>query len=79
MVENIIFGRCRWAPHGRSIYFVGADENGRTGIYEQAFAPGKDTVATRHRLAGFEADQVVPYSFFFRCPAARPRLALAQA
>ena len=58
-VGNIIFGRLRWAPDGRSILFVGADEIGRTGIFEQAFVPGQDTSATRRRLAGFDPDLVV--------------------
>lgn len=75
VVENIIFGRCRWALDGRTIAFVGADEDGRTGIYEQAFVPGEETSATRRRLVGFDAEQVVE-SFGFSPDGKRITLAM---
>lgn len=77
VVENIIFGRCRWALDGQSIAFVGADEDGRTGIYEQAFVPGEDTSATRKRLAGFASKQVVE-SFGFSPDGQRVTLAMLE-
>ena len=57
--EAIIFGRCRWSADSQRIAFVGADEDGRTGIFDQRFVPGEDTRDTRGRLAGFYPDSVV--------------------
>jgi Tol biopolymer transport system component len=57
--ENIIFGRCRWFPDSRRIAFIGVDEKGRTGVFDQLFEPGRDTSASRRRLAGFADDSVV--------------------
>jgi Tol biopolymer transport system component len=57
--ENIIFGRCRWSPDGTKILFVGADEEGRTGVFEQRFELGTDTASTRRKVAGFQGDSVV--------------------
>ena len=43
-------GRARWMPDGRSIVFISTDEKGVAGIFQQDFAAGKDTSATRHAL-----------------------------
>ncbi|MEZ5315938.1 MAG: hypothetical protein R2752_00910 [Vicinamibacterales bacterium] len=53
---NIILGRPRWMPDGRSIAWVGTDERNRTGVYVQDFAPDRDTSASRRPLAGFSSD-----------------------
>ena len=37
-----LIGRARWIPPGRSIAFVGQDDNGVNGIYTQDFVPGTD-------------------------------------
>ncbi|HSP95024.1 MAG TPA: protein kinase [Thermoanaerobaculia bacterium] len=47
-------GRARWTPDGRAIAFVGQDENGVYGIFEQDFVPGQDTSATRRPVGGFD-------------------------
>jgi hypothetical protein len=52
---NQLVGRCRWMPGGRAIAFVGQDEHGVTGIFEQEFA-GKDTTATRRPVGGFDSE-----------------------
>ena len=49
-------GRARWMPDGKAIAFVGQDESGASGIYVQDFVPGRDTAATRRKLAGFDPD-----------------------
>jgi Tol biopolymer transport system component len=54
--SNVTFGRGRWLPGGRSIAFVGVDERGRSGIFTQDFVPGRDTAASRRKLAGFYDD-----------------------
>jgi hypothetical protein len=41
-------------PDGRKIVFLDQDEDGRTGLYIQDFAPGRDTAASRRKLAGFD-------------------------
>ena len=48
-------GRAHWTPDGK-IAFLGQDERGINGIFVQDFAPGRDTTATRRKLAGFDAD-----------------------
>lgn len=53
---RLIYGRLRWMPSGDALAYVGADEEGRTGIFVQEFAPGQDTSATRRPLAGFSTD-----------------------
>ncbi len=53
---TVTLGRARWMPDGKAIAFVGQDEGGASGIYRQDFAPGRDTTATRRRLAGFDPD-----------------------
>ncbi len=50
---NVTYGRGRWMPGGDAIAFVGLDERGRTGVFVQEFAPGRDTSSTRRPLAGF--------------------------
>ena len=47
-------GRGRWRPDGDAIVYVGVAENGRSGLYEQAFKPGQDTTATRRLLKNSE-------------------------
>ena len=51
-----ISGRARWTPDGRAIAFVSVDDKGRSGVFVQDFAPGRDTASTRRPLAGFESD-----------------------
>lgn len=46
--------RGRWMPDGRRIVFLHRDDNGRSGLFIQDFAPGKNTVASRRKLAGFD-------------------------
>ncbi len=53
---NVTFGRGRWNRGGKSVVFVGLDEQGRTGLFEQDFDPERDTSATRRQLAGFFDD-----------------------
>jgi eukaryotic-like serine/threonine-protein kinase len=50
-------GRARWTPDGRAIAFVGQDEAGMHGVFVQDFAPGRDTTASRRKLAGFDLDR----------------------
>jgi Tol biopolymer transport system component len=49
-------GRARWMPDGRAIAFIGQDERGVHGVYEQDFLPGKDTSASRRALGGFDPE-----------------------
>ena len=49
-------GRSRWMPDGKSLAFIGVDENGSSGIYMQKFDPDHDTTATRRKLAGFDPE-----------------------
>ena len=53
---TISLGRARWLSDGSAIAFVGQDETGAIGIYAQDFVPGRDTSATRRKLAGFDPD-----------------------
>jgi hypothetical protein len=39
-------------PSGKAIAFVGVDEEGRSDVFVQDFTPGRDSVATRRRIAG---------------------------
>jgi Tol biopolymer transport system component len=47
-------GRARWLPDGRGLAFMGQDEKGLDGIFAQDFVAGRDTRATRRKLAGFQ-------------------------
>jgi Tol biopolymer transport system component len=53
---NMIFGRVRWLPDGSGLAYVGIDDENRSGIFAQDFAPGQDTSSTRRKLAGFSPD-----------------------
>jgi serine/threonine protein kinase len=44
---DIRWGRARWMPDGAAIAFIGQASDGTAAIYRQAFAPGRDTTATR--------------------------------
>jgi TolB protein len=55
---NVVLGRARWTPDGQAIVYVGQDDRGRTGVYVQDFAPGRDTRATRRQVVGFARDFV---------------------
>jgi Tol biopolymer transport system component len=54
--NQILDGRARFTPDGRSILFVAANDAGRYGVYSQDFAPGRDTRATRRVVTGFAPD-----------------------
>ena len=41
-------------PDGRKIVFLHRDESGRSGLFIQDFVPGKNTDASRRKLAGFD-------------------------
>ena len=41
---------------GRRIAFIGANAEGRSGVFVQDFAPGRDTSASRRPVAGFAPD-----------------------
>ena len=49
-------GRSRWMPDGKSIVFVGQNDQGVYGLYIQSFDPGHVTTATRRPLGGFDPD-----------------------
>lgn len=51
-------GRCRWMPDGRHIIFTGQDEKGSYGAFIQDFVPGRDTLASRKPLGGFDPDWI---------------------
>ena len=55
---EIIWGRGRWAPDGRAVYYIGEDAKGLSGVYRQEFAPGRDTSATRLPIGGFSSEFV---------------------
>jgi serine/threonine protein kinase len=54
--EDSNFGRPRWLPGGSALAFLAADTDGLSGVFAQDFVPGKETSATRRRLAGFFPD-----------------------
>jgi Tol biopolymer transport system component len=49
-------GRTRWTADGKAIAYIGQNEQGHFGVYVQEFAPGRDTMATRRELAGFDPE-----------------------
>jgi eukaryotic-like serine/threonine-protein kinase len=53
--RGFIAGRHRWLPDGRGIAFLGEDGLG-TALFVQDVVPGRDTAATRRKLAVFEPD-----------------------
>ena len=52
-----IIGRMRWMPDGKALAFLAQDENGVNGVFVQDFEPGKDTIATRRQLGGFDRER----------------------
>lgn len=69
-----IRGRPRWMPDGKSIAFLDVDGAGRSGVFVQDFAPGRDTRSSRRQLMGFEPG-VVAESFAIAPDASRAALA----
>jgi serine/threonine protein kinase/Tol biopolymer transport system component len=55
---QVVVGRARWRPDGKAIYFLGQDERGVHGVFEQEFAPGRDTTATRRPVGAFDPETV---------------------
>jgi Tol biopolymer transport system component len=55
---TIIWGRARWSRDSKSIYFIGQDRDGLSGIFVQDFAPGGDTTSSRRKVAGFSRDYI---------------------
>jgi hypothetical protein len=55
---GIIYGRARWSPDVRSIYFIGQDGEGLSGVFAQEFSPDRDTASTRRPVAGFSLEYV---------------------
>jgi Tol biopolymer transport system component len=51
--ENIVFGRARWEPDGKGIYYIGQDEQGTSGVYLTSFDPQGTWDGNRHKIAGF--------------------------
>lgn len=54
--QHIMVGRSRWMPDGESLVYIDLDENGRLGIYQIDFSPGKDTTASRRPVIPFNSD-----------------------
>ena len=48
--EDLVYGRSRWSADGRSIVYVGQDQDGHSGVLSQPFVPGRDTSAEAVRL-----------------------------
>ncbi|HEY6928863.1 MAG TPA: protein kinase [Thermoanaerobaculia bacterium] len=49
-------GRPRWMPDGKSIVFVGQNDEGVYGLYVQEFDPERDTGRTRRPLGEFDSE-----------------------
>ena len=60
-VAGVEVGRPRWMPDGR-IAFLALDEKGVAGVWAQKVVPGRDTTATRVKVAGF--DPIAPAESF---------------
>ena len=56
--DQVLDGRARFSPDGRSIFYIGSNAEGRYGVYSQDFVPGRDTEATRRAVAGFAPDML---------------------
>jgi Tol biopolymer transport system component len=54
----VIYGRGRWGRDGKSVYYLGQDAAGLTGVFAQDFIPGADTSGTRRPVAGFSQEYV---------------------
>jgi Tol biopolymer transport system component len=53
---RINFGRAHWSADGRSIFYVGQDTAGRSGVFSQDFDPERDTSGSRRPVAGFSQE-----------------------
>ena len=53
-IPGLSGNRGRWMPDSRRIVFLHQDENGRSGLFTQDFAPAKNTAGSRRKLAGFD-------------------------
>lgn len=51
---QVVVGRSRWMPDGRSIVLVGLNEQGLTGLFRQEFGPGRKPAPTP--LTGFDPE-----------------------
>jgi Tol biopolymer transport system component len=55
---GIIYARARWSRDGKTVYYVGQDEAGLTGVFAQELPTGGDAVSTRRPVAGFSPEYV---------------------
>lgn len=54
---SAILGRTRWMPDGKSLAWLGQNDEGVNGVFVQDFIPGTDTTATRRPLGGFDPER----------------------